>query len=166
VWNAQSAPVIAFVLVAHFRSALQGRSVILGCQAAACRQQEPLPASISIHHFAALCRRVILRSLTDTPLDCTCLSLLLLVFAGSPKTLLFLCRRVILGCLAAAPPHPAGSPEAAAEAVATPPPAARSALRCLSLEAVWRLLLAARAAGGCAAGQRPAAAATPAGEVR
>lgn len=75
-------------------------------------------------------------------------------------------RRVILGCLAAAPPQPAGPPEAAAEAVATPPPAARSALRCLSLEAVWRLLLAARAAGGCATGQRPATAATPVDEVR
>jgi hypothetical protein len=78
-----------------------------------------------------------------------------------------LCRRVILGCLAAAPPLPAGSAEAAAEAVVTPPPPpARAALRCLSLEAVWRLLLAARAAGGCASGQRPAAAARPVDEVR
>lgn len=59
------------------------------------------------------------------------------------------CNRVILGCLAVASPKLAGSPTAAARAVAAPP-AVRAALRVLTLESVWRLLLAARVAGGSA----------------
>ncbi len=47
-------------------------------------------------------------------------------------------RRVVLGCLAAAPPGAQVEP---------PPPAAAAALRALTLQAVWRLLLAARAEG-------------------
>lgn len=42
----------------------------------------------------------------------------------------------------------AGSPTAATRAASSPPAAARAALRCLTLESVWRLLLAARVAGG------------------
>lgn len=50
--------------------------------------------------------------------------------------------RVVLSCLAAQPPDTAGLTSSA------PPAAARAALRTLTLEAVWRLLLAARTAGG------------------
>lgn len=47
---------------------------------------------------------------------------------------------MVLSCLAAVAPDAQGSP--------SPPAAARAALRALTLEAVWRLLLAARSAGG------------------
>lgn len=45
---------------------------------------------------------------------------------------------MVIGCLAAAPPG---------AQVEAPPPAAAAALRALTLRAVWRLLLAARATG-------------------